>query len=49
MKSTSRVYNKTEYRVTFEEILFQIRTGISWRNLPTTFSECNTVYRRFNL
>jgi len=49
MKSTGRVYNKLEHRMTFEGILFRVRTGIPWRDLPTTFGEWNTVYRRFNL
>jgi len=49
MKSTGRVYNKPEHRMTFDGIVFRMRTGIPWRDLPTTFGEWNTVYRRFNL
>ncbi len=40
MKSTGRIYDKTEYRM---------RTGIPWRDLPSEFGEWSTVYRRFNL
>ncbi|WP_141671777.1 transposase, partial [Gilliamella sp. Imp1-1] len=34
MKNTGRVYNKSEHRMTFEGILFRMRTGIPWRDLP---------------
>ena len=49
MKSTGRVYDKTEHRMTFEGILYRMRTGIPWRDLPSEFGEWSTVYRRFNL
>ncbi|WP_141671379.1 IS5 family transposase, partial [Gilliamella sp. Gris1-4] len=49
MKNTGRVYNKSEHRMTFEGILFRMRTGIPWRDLPEEFGEWSTVYRRFNL
>lgn len=49
MKSTGRVYDKAEHRMTFEGILYRMRTGIPWRDLPSEFGEWSTVYRRFNL
>ena len=49
MKSTGRIYNKPEHRMTFEGILFRMRTGVPWRDLPSKFGEWSTVYRRFNL
>lgn len=49
MKNTGRIYNKSEHRMTFEGILYRLRTGIPWRDLPTEFGDWNTVYRRFNL
>ena len=49
MKSTGRIYNKPEHRMTFEGILFRMRTGIPWRDLPPEFGEWSSVYRRFNL
>ncbi|MFQ0972284.1 transposase, partial [Gilliamella sp. BG6] len=49
MKNTGRVYNKSEHRMTFKGILFRMRTGIPWRDLPVEFGEWSTVYRRFNL
>ncbi|WP_428786439.1 IS5 family transposase [Vibrio splendidus] len=49
MKSTGRIYDKTEHRMTFERILYRMRTSIPWRDLPSEFGEWSTVYRRFNL
>lgn len=49
MKNTGRIYNKSEHRMTFEGILYRIRTGVPWRDLPKEFGDWNTVYRRFNL
>ncbi|ENM5767399.1 IS5 family transposase [Vibrio mimicus] len=49
MKNTGRIYNKSEHRMTFEGILYRLRTGIPWCDLPTEFGDWNTVYRRFNL
>ena len=33
MKSTGRVYDKTEHRMTLEGILYRMRTGCPWRDL----------------
>ena len=49
MKSTGRAYNKPEHRMTFEGILYRLRTGIPWRDLPKQFGSWSAVYRRFNL
>jgi len=49
MKNTGRIYNKSEHRMTFEGILYRLRTGIPWRDLPTEFGDWSTVYRHFNL
>lgn len=48
-KETGRVYNKYEHRNTVEGILYRMRTGIQWRDLPEEFGLWNTVFRRFNL
>ena len=37
MKSTGRICDKTEHRMTFEGILYRMRTGIPWRDLPSEF------------
>ncbi|EQA02886.1 hypothetical protein HS327_00215 [Glaesserella parasuis] len=34
---TGRVYNKPEHRNTVEGILYRIRTGCPWRDLPAEF------------
>jgi len=49
LKETGRVYNKAEHRMTFEGILYRMRTGCPWRDLPSEFGNWNTVFRRFNL
>ena len=37
MQSTGRIDNKPEHRMTFEGILFRLRTGIPRRDLPTEY------------
>lgn len=49
LKSSGRVYNKYEHRNTLEGILYRMRTGIPWRDLPNEFGDWSTVFRRFNL
>jgi len=43
-----RIYNKPDLRMTVEGMLYRIRTGCPWRDLPTHFGEWNTVYTGFN-
>ena len=49
LKDSGRIYNKYEHRNTMEGILYRMRTGIQWRDLPSEFGLWNTVFRRFNL
>jgi len=49
MKQSGRIYNKPEHRMTLEGILYRMRTGCPWRDLPVEFGRWNTVFRRFNL
>lgn len=35
--------------MTLEGILFRMRTGIPWRDIPQEFGNWNTIFRRFNL
>jgi len=49
MHLSGRIYNKPEHRKTFEGILFKMRTGIPWRDLPPYFGNWSAVFRRFNL
>lgn len=46
---SGRVYNKFNHRMTLEGILYRMRTGIPWRDLPSDFGQWSTVFRRFNL
>lgn len=43
------VYNKLEHRQTLEGILYRLRVGYPWRDLPECFGLWNTIYRRFLL
>lgn len=49
MYLTGRIYNKLEHRMTLEDILYRMRTGIPWRDLPREFGQWSAVFRRFNL
>ncbi len=49
LTESGRVYNKYEHRNTLEGILYRMRTGIQWRDLPPEFGLWNTIFRRFNL
>lgn len=49
MKNTGRIYDKPEHRNTFEGILYRLRTGIPWRDLPSDFGNWSAIFRRFNL
>ena len=49
MLESGRVYNKLDHRNTLEGILYRMRTGIHWRDLPPDFGDRSKVFRRFNL
>lgn len=49
MLYTGRVYNKPEHRSTFEGILYRMRVGCPWRDVPESFGDWSAIYRRFNL
>jgi transposase len=42
------VYNKRDLRMTVEGMLYRMRTGCPWRDLPSAFGNWNKVYKRFN-
>jgi len=46
---SGRVYDKPEHRMTFEGILYRMRTGCPWRDLPSDFGQWSAIFRRFNL
>src|SRR5690606_21306088 len=49
MMNSGRIYNKFDHRMTLEGILYRMRTGIPWRDLPSDFGQWSSVFRRFNL
>jgi len=49
MHLSGRIYNKPEHRYTLEGILYKMRMGTSWRDLPSDFGTLSAVCRRFNL
>ena len=42
------IYDKKELRLTVEGILYRLRVGCPWRDLPREFGNWNAIYRRFN-
>ena len=40
MLETGRIYKKPEHRMTVEGILYRMRTGVPWRDLPDYFGHC---------
>jgi len=38
MYLSGRIYNKPDHRKTLEGILYKMRTGIPWRDLPSDFA-----------
>jgi transposase len=42
------LYDKAGLRRTVESILFRMRTGIPWRDLPEHFGKWNSIYKAFN-
>ena len=43
------IYDKPEHRNTMEGILYRMRVGCPWRDLPESFGLWNSVYKRFNI
>lgn len=46
--SENNIYDKPSLRMTVEGILFRLRTGTPWRDLPHEFGNWNSIYKRFN-
>lgn len=42
------IYDKRDLRMTVEGMLYRMRTGWPWRDLPEAFGNWNKVYKRFN-
>ena len=43
-----RIYRKPDLRLTMEGILYKLKSGCAWRDVPDFFGKWNTVYKRFN-
>ena len=42
------IYDKPNLRKTVEGILYRMRTGVPWRDLPSYFGHWNSIYQQFN-
>ena len=42
------VYDKSHLRLTVEAILYRMRVGCPWRDLPAYFGKWNSIYKKFN-
>jgi transposase len=42
------IYDKPNLRMTFEGMLYRIRVGGQWRDLPKEFGNWNSIFKRFN-
>jgi len=43
-----KIYDKKSLRLTVEGILYRMRTGCPWRDLPMEFGDWNRIFKRFN-
>lgn len=42
------IYDKPNLRKTVQGILYRMRTGLPWRDLPSKFGTWNSIYKTFN-
>ena len=42
------IYDKSKLRLTVEGILYRMRVGCPWRDLPKEFGNWNAIFKRFN-
>jgi len=42
------IYDKTNLRIMVEGILYRMRVGCPWRDLPIEFGRWNSIYQKFN-
>ncbi len=42
------IYDKPEFRFMVEAMLYRMRVGCPWRDLPAEFGNWNTIYQKFN-
>ena len=46
--SENVIYDKPNLRLTIEGILYKMRVGCPWRDLPSEYGPWNTIYKKFN-
>ena len=44
----NKIYYKPNLRLMAEGILYRMRTGCPWRDLPCEFGKWNSIYKKFN-
>jgi transposase len=44
----SGIYDKVNLRTTVEGVLYKLRVGCPWRDLPIEFAQWNSIFARFN-
>ncbi len=42
------IYNKPDLRLTIEGILYKLRAGCTWRDIPKELGKWNAIFKRFN-
>ena len=42
------VYDKSNLRLAIEAVLYRMRVGCPWRDLPEYFGKWNSIYKKFN-
>ena len=42
------IYSKSNLRNFVEAILYRIRTGCPWRDLPKEFGSYNSIFKKYN-
>lgn len=42
------IYDKPDLRLMVEAMLYRMRVGCPWRDLPTEFGSWNSIYQKFN-
>ena len=43
-----RIYDKPDLRLMVEAMLYRMRVGCPWRDLPAEFESWNSIYQKFN-
>lgn len=46
--SQINIYNKPDLRLSVEGMLYRIRSGCPWRDLPSEFGHWNSIFKKFN-